>query len=58
MLVVFDGVQANKRHKEILPSFRPSIEETLRAACLTSLYGRYLDYNGVDLVEGKIARVW
>ena len=35
MLVVSNGVQANMRHKdEDLPSFRPSIEETLRAAYL------------------------
>ena len=35
MSVVSNGVQTNKRHKdEELPSFRPSIEETLRAACL------------------------
>ena len=35
MLVVSNGVQANEQHKgEDLPSFRPSIEETLRAACL------------------------
>ena len=35
MLVVSNGVQTNKRHNdEDLPSFRPSIEETLRAACL------------------------
>ena len=35
MLVVSNGVQANRQHKdEVLPSFRPSIEETLRDACL------------------------
>ena len=35
MLVALNGVQTNKRHKdEDLPSFRPSMEETLCAACL------------------------
>ena len=36
----------------------PSIEETLRAACLISLYGKYSGYNGVDLAGGKLTRVW
>ena len=47
----------NKRTR-VLPSFRTSIEETLRAACLISLYGKYSGYNGVDLAGGKLARVW
>ena len=35
----FDGVQANKvTQGEDLPSFRPSIEETLRAACLLIIF--------------------
>ena len=46
----------NKRTR-VLPSFRTSIEETLRAACLISLYGKYSGYNGVDLAGGKLAGV-
>src|SRR4051794_2131598 len=45
------------KQTEDLPSFRPSIEETLRAACLISLIWKISGHNGVDLAEGKI-RVW
>src|SRR4051794_33871773 len=46
-----------KKNKD-LPSFRPSIEETLRAACRISLIWKISGYNGVDLAEGKIRVCW
>ena len=55
--LAIDIGRSNEQTRD-LPSFRPSIEETLRAACLISLYGKYSGYNGVDLAEGKMARVW
>src|SRR3954470_1796602 len=48
--------RTGKQNKD-LPSFRPSIEETLRAACLISIIWKISGYNGVDLAEGNI-RVW
>ena len=50
-------IEKSSKRTRVLPSFRPSIEETLRAACLISLIRRISGYNGVDLAEGKIARV-
>ena len=54
--LALDIGKSSKRTR-VLPSFRPSIEETLRAACLISLYGKYSGYNGVDLAGGKLARI-
>src|SRR3954464_12080364 len=54
--LALDIGRTGKKNKD-LPSFRPSIDETLRAACLISLIWKISGYNGVDLGEGKI-RVW
>src|SRR3954469_8864499 len=49
--------RTGKQNKD-LPSFRPSIEETLHVACLISLIWKISGYNGVDLAEGKIRFWW
>src|SRR4051812_45314891 len=50
-------IRRTGKQNKYLPSFRPSIEETLRAAYMISLIWKLSGYNGVDLAEGKI-RVW